>query len=140
MTRRRSGLTSALAGVGSAALLLLAAAPAMAGDAVASASPAGSWRTATHGVKQTVTFSPDGKVFGDSGCNRFMGGYTVKGNRITIGPLASTMMACPQPQMDAERQFLTGLDRAKSFTRTAHHLTITTTGGTLQFTATPPQH
>ena len=51
----------------------------MAGD-VSSASPVGNWVTATNGVKQTVTFTKDGKVFGDSGCNRFTGGYTVKGS------------------------------------------------------------
>ncbi len=53
-----------------------------------------------------------GSVFGDSGCNRFTGTYQVKGDRITIGPLASTEMACPEPQMSAEMTFLTRLQAA----------------------------
>ena len=68
----------------------------------------GDWRTSTMGVKQTITFDDEGKVYGDSGCNRFTGGYKVKGDRITIGPLASTMMFC-EGKMDAEAAFLNKL-------------------------------
>ena len=35
------------------------------------------------------------KVSGFDGCNNFFGNYTVTGNDLTFGPLASTRMACP---------------------------------------------
>lgn len=116
MTRlHRAGLACAL----SAALLVAFAAPASAGDSgSALRTPVGDWRTATNGVKQTITFTEDGKVYGDSGCNRFTGGYTVRGDRIHIGPLASTMMACEQKKMDAEQVFLTRVQAAVSYTAT----------------------
>ena len=101
-----------------AALATALAAPAVAGDTGAPLrSPVGDWRTSTNGVKQTITFTTDGQVYGDSGCNRFTGTYTTDGDRISIGPLASTMMACPQRQMDAEATFLTRPGNALSCTR-----------------------
>lgn len=43
----------------------------------------------------TITFNTETQnVFGFSGCNRFNGNYTLNGNSIKIGPLASTKMLC----------------------------------------------
>jgi heat shock protein HslJ len=127
---RRSLIASSILAV----LLVGTAGPAFAGDTGGPLrSPVGSWRTSTAGVKQTITFDKDGKVFGDSGCNRFTGGYTVKGDRITIGPLASTMMACPQPQMDAEASFLFKLQAAVSYTATKKVLKIFTPKDLMRF-------
>ena len=36
------------------------------------------------------------KVTGNDGCNNFFGGYTLDGNSLKFGMLASTRMACPQ--------------------------------------------
>ncbi len=108
----------------------LAAAPAMAGDVTAgpdaASSPVGEWRTRTDGVRQTVTFDEDGTVYGESGCNRFTGGYEVNGDEITIGPLATTLIACEQSVMDAEQIFLTKLQAAVSFSATDTRLRIYT--------------
>ena len=118
---RRTGLACAL----TAALLVALAAPASAGDAgAAMKGPAGDWRTTTNGVKQTITFTKDGKVYGDSGCNRFTGGYSVNGDRMHIGPLASTMMACEQKKMDAEQVFLTRVQATVSFSATKQVLKL----------------
>jgi heat shock protein HslJ len=127
------GMTASLIGAAFVGVTLLSAAPAMAGDIApaTSASPTGEYRTSTNGVKQTITFTKDGKVFGDSGCNRFTGGYTTSGHRITIGPLASTLMACPDRQMKAEAKFLTELQAAKTFKATSKTLTLTGPKGTL---------
>ncbi len=38
-----------------------------------------------------------GRVSGFSGCNNFMGSYTIDADRVTLGQLAGTMMACPEP-------------------------------------------
>ena len=85
--------------------------------------PDGDWRTSTDGVRQTITFDSKGRVYGDSGCNRFTGGYKVKGDRITIGPLASTMMFC-EGRMDAEQTFLTRLRAAVSYQATTEVLKV----------------
>lgn len=104
--------------------LLAAATPALAATRPA-ASPTGEWRTTTNGVRQTITFTKDGKVFGDAGCNRFTGGYTTKGSQIFVGPLASTMMACPDAQMRAEATFLKGLQEITVFSTTPRTVKLT---------------
>lgn len=38
----------------------------------------------------------DGRASGSSGCNKLMGSYTLAGRALTLGPLASTRMACPE--------------------------------------------
>jgi heat shock protein HslJ len=43
-----------------------------------------------------------GRVSGFSGCNRFFGPYTLDGDRVVIGPLAGSMMACEKPAMAVE--------------------------------------
>ncbi len=118
---RRTAVAVAL----TAGLLAATAAPAFAGDTgPANRSPVGNWRTSTNGVAQTITFTKDGKVYGDSGCNRFTGGYSTDGDQISIGPLASTMMACEQPVMDAEATFLTRIQAAVGYNATAKVLKI----------------
>lgn len=130
MTRARRGLVAATIATG---LLLAGAGPAFAGDSGgALRSPVGDWRTSTDGVRQTVTFDSKGRVFGDSGCNRFTGGYKVKGDRITIGPLASTMMFC-EGKMDAEQAFLTKLQAAVSYQATKKTLKIFTPKDLIRF-------
>ena len=99
-------------------LTIALATPAMAGDIVAPSatrSPVGDWVTRTSGVKQTATFTKDGKVFGNAGCNQFTGAYTTNGSEITIGPLATTLMMCEQNVMDAEATFLVRLQAAVGF-------------------------
>jgi heat shock protein HslJ len=43
-----------------------------------------------------------GRISGFSGCNQFFGPYTLDRDRVTIGPLAGSMMACDQPRMKVE--------------------------------------
>ena len=119
------------------AFLLALAAPAMAGDVSASdpRSPVGDWRTRTSGVTQTITFKADGTVFGDAGCNRFTGTYTTDGDSITIGPLATTLMACEQPVMDAEQTFLVRLQAAVSYRAKATTLRIYAPKDLIRFVA-----
>lgn len=50
-----------------------------------------------------------GRVSGSGGCNRFSAECRVAGERLEIGPIASTMMACPDPAMTAEAAVLAAL-------------------------------
>ena len=69
------------------------------------------------GVKIEVEFGPDGRITGSGGCNRFFGGYTVSGNHIKIGPLASTRKGCPG-LIKLETTFFATLQAADSFEQT----------------------
>lgn len=64
----------------------------------------------------TLTFS-DGQVGGNSGCNSFGGSYQVDGDKIQFSQLASTMMACMQPEgiMEQEQVILQYLNQAETY-------------------------
>ncbi len=72
----------------------------------------------------TAEFGPEGRVGGNSGCNTYFAGYTVDGNNLSISQAGSTMMACPEPIMQQEAQFLTMLQSASSFTVDGGQLSI----------------
>lgn len=66
-------------------------------------------------VAINLTFA-DGRVFGAGSCNRIMGGYKAGDDfRIELGQIASTMMACPEPQMAQEQLFLNILGDVNRF-------------------------
>ena len=62
-------------------------------------------------VEQFVGFKAGGEIAGHGGCNRFFGTYEQDGTRLTVGPLASTRMACPH--LKAEATFLEVLQNAR---------------------------
>jgi heat shock protein HslJ len=88
-----------LAGAGAAASSLEGSAWRL--TQIAGTEPAG-LATLTRAV--TVQFEA-GQVRGFSGCNTFSGGYEVEGDRLKLGQLASTMMACPEPGSSVEHAF-----------------------------------
>ena len=65
----------------------------------------------------TAELTEDGAVSGSAGCNTYTGGYTLEGDTVTIGPLASTRMACPEPEgvMEQEQQFMAALESAATW-------------------------
>jgi heat shock protein HslJ len=64
----------------------------------------------------TITFEPDGRVHGGSGCNRYFGTSTVDGDRVSFGAMGATKMACPEPLMDQETRFFRALESAERWT------------------------
>jgi heat shock protein HslJ len=52
-----------------------------------------------------------GTVGGSTGCNRFTAPYTVDGDALELGTVASTRMACPPPADAVEREYLAALGR-----------------------------
>ncbi len=62
----------------------------------------------------TASFA-DVSVSGFGGCNSFGGDYEVDGDQITFGQLASTLMACPEPQMSIETEYLAALQSATTW-------------------------
>jgi len=55
-----------------------------------------------------------GRVSGSDGCNRFSGSYTMEGERLRLGRLASTQMACPEETMARARAFTEALAATKA--------------------------
>lgn len=78
----------------------------------------------------TIAFA-EGRVSGTTGCNRINGTYEVAGNVVTIGPLATTRMACPPPLMARETALLAALTGPLDATAGAGgELTLKTANGT----------
>ena len=69
-------------------------------------------------ARPTMTFSADGRVSGNSGCNQYSGTYRTDGSSIAITNIASTMMMCAGPGADVEALFLKGLNSASAWQRT----------------------
>jgi len=73
----------------------------------------------------TAQFFEDGKVGGSAGCNNYNTTYTVDGNNIRFGEqAATTMMACPDPIMQQESDYLDVLKNAATFEINDDELTI----------------
>jgi heat shock protein HslJ len=95
------------------------------------------------GSEITAEFTPgtgseDSVVAGTAGCNTYRGTYViltraVGRNRIEIGPLATTRMACDQPLMEQESLYLAALEAATSYRIEGFTLTIVYPGGELLF-------
>ena len=90
-------------------------------------------------VGASATFTA-GKVAGNAGCNEYTGSYTVDGDKLTIGPLASTKKACPPAETALETVFLTAMGKVATYTVTSGSLELKTAQGAvgLKFTATEP--
>ena len=70
------------------------------------------------GTKITAVFGEDGKISGSAGCNNYTASYEVDGERITVGPAATTRMMCAEPEgiMEQEAAYLAALESAVSYT------------------------
>ncbi len=80
------------------------------------------------GVDTSITFSPDGKLSGNVGCNGFGGDYSVDGNKITFGPIASTLMFC-ENVAEQESGTLAVFQESATFVLDGNMLTITSADG-----------
>lgn len=60
-----------------------------------------------------VMFTAEGGIKGHAGCNGFRGSIEVSDSGLTVGPLATTRMACPNEIMDREDTFLAVLTKLR---------------------------
>lgn len=63
-------------------------------------------------------------VSGFSGCNRYSGSYTIDGNKISFGPLASTKMMCREEANTVEQQMFETLSQVNSYLLINNELTL----------------
>jgi heat shock protein HslJ len=96
--------------------------------------------TRLQGLERPVTVRfADGRVNGFSGCNTFAGDYTLDGDRLVLGQLATTMMACDEPAGEVERVFQGALAGPLRFAFDGRDMKLTNASDvSLQFAAQPP--
>ncbi len=81
-----------------------------------------------------ITFEADGRVVGSGGCNRFVGSYTLDGNKLTFEALSSTEIACEPEILVREATILLLLNAVTNYERAEDVLLLNTdTGDTLVF-------
>ncbi|MFO8009731.1 MAG: META domain-containing protein [Dehalococcoidia bacterium] len=90
----------------------------------------------------TMSFSEEGTdatliVQGSAGCNSYSGAFEITEERIVVGPVMATEMACLQPDgvMAQETEFLSALGNASAYQVDEGMLEIYYQGGVLIFTA-----
>jgi heat shock protein HslJ len=83
-------------------------------------------------AKITAEFKKDGTLSGSSGCNTYHTTYKTDGDKITIQPAATTRMACSQPIMDQEQQYLNALTKSATFEMGKGTLELRDGDGSLQ--------
>ncbi len=72
-------------------------------------SPDGTSATVPAAVTPTLTFA-DGTASGSGGCNTFTASYTLEGDVLDMGPIASTKIACEEPILGVETAYFAALD------------------------------
>ena len=70
------------------------------------------------------------RVAGSGGCNRLIGSYTLDGEKLAFGQMASTKMACTEG-MDVEQAFHTALGKVASWRIDGETLELFDASGTL---------
>ncbi len=78
----------------------------------------------------------DGSIMDSGGCNDYQGGYEVKDDHISIGPLASNLAFCADPEgiMEQEASFFLALESAARFQIVADRLELVSEIGELSAT------
>ena len=67
------------------------------------------------GSDMSVSFTEDGSINGNGGCNRFFGSLEQSDSGVNIGPLGATRRACEDAIMDREMAFLDALQNTRGF-------------------------
>jgi len=97
--------------------------------------PVDSPQEAVPGIEAILTFEVRDRVSGNLGCNQFGGGYKIKGDQITFDEMASTLMACSEPQMQQEQAAFTIMAGSANYKIESSTLTITKDNQVLFFEA-----
>ncbi|WP_245790486.1 META domain-containing protein [Streptomyces monashensis] len=89
-------------------------------------------RTRSAPATARLRIDADGRAAGNLGCNRFSARATVRGDRITLGGLRTTRMACTPDRMEFERALAGALTTGTLVARAdAGSLTLTDGNGDL---------
>ncbi|MFB1485858.1 MULTISPECIES: META domain-containing protein [unclassified Thiocapsa] len=83
------------------------------------------------GTEITLALTAEGTLSGSDGCNRYMSGYALDAGRLSIGPIATTRMACRGPQAVAEQAaaYAAALGMVRGYRIEGEQLWMTTEDG-----------
>ena len=83
------------------------------------------------GTTVTATFSPEGRVTGNAGCNSYGADYQIDGGEMTLSPPISTKMYCGEPEgvMEQENRYLNLLAGVSSHRIEGNRLILTNEAG-----------
>ena len=91
----------------------------------------GAIQTVITGTRTTADFRADWKLSGSGGCNQYNAEYTTTAsNGITITQPITTLMACAEPVMQQETQYLSLLQKATKYEISGDQLTLFDISGT----------
>ena len=91
------------------------------------------------GAKAPTARFEAGRVSGFAGCNQYGGTYTLSGDRLTLGPLIMTKMACAEPAMTVENAFAKAFAGELGYTIVDGRLTLSSEAGvTMDFAESRP--
>ena len=79
-----------------------------------------------------ITLGFDGaesRFYGNAAVNNYFGTYTLDAQKLTFGPAGATMMAGPEPLMDAEREYLQFLPTVTTYKLEGKELTLQSKDG-----------
>ncbi|WRS30275.1 META domain-containing protein [Actinomycetaceae bacterium MB13-C1-2] len=85
------------------------------------------------GTTPELTVEDEGAFHGTAGCNNLFGTVRAEGDKLLFGPVASTMMACDEPIMDAEYAYVSALDVVTSGTISGDSLVLKGDDAELKF-------
>jgi len=90
------------------------------------------------GSEVSLEFGDDGALSGSGGCNRLMGSYTATDGAVSFDGLASTEMACLEPEglMEQETAFLAALATAATYSVEGDKLEMRTADGAIALSLT----
>lgn len=101
----------------------------------ASEMPNGQWKLTGYNFRQKIAFPidkmnitlniEDGRLGGHSGCNVYGGDFAIEDDKLKVGGLISTMMACDEIVMQFERTYSQTLQNATEFTVSGDELVLT---------------
>lgn len=89
------------------------------------------------GTSITLNFERLGRASGSDGCNDYSTSYAVAGSQLTFGPIAGTMMACPDPVMQQATAYQQALAQTASYVIEGERLTLMNSGGAALATFDP---
>ena len=88
---------------------------------------------APEGLEITITFDAEAPRFHGKAVNGYFGNYQVEGQDLKVMPIASTMMAAPEPLMKAETTYFQNLQGMKKISLEGNTLTLSNDTTTLVF-------
>ncbi len=79
-----------------------------------------------------------GNLTGNAGCNRYAGPYSIDGDQLKTGELATTRRTCAPEVNEQEQLFLAAMSATRAYTLTERTLELRDGSGALQLSFTAP--